>query len=320
MTNLRFNRDTKASASLRNEIVKCDRKSRAQKIDKDKAFASRDSSMLKKLRALALESESQRQSKSQSEPKSQRSVIDLSTVASIVFASIDNATLLRVLLQLLSSSSDANFSSIVSITTFVASVIVSITISQMIEIVDDSDMNDIDVLLEKYDRAQTELLRFDLDAHDQNRVQEKTQIYVNVSSLSSSVSARSFRVASSDITSRTSRISIKRRFKILIVSKTDEFSRDRHAVMNNDDDEESNVKDDNCSNCIDAVVYQLIVVVSRISSATDVLDRRSRVSRYVVSSCVADSLFNSRRFRFVFVWSSINCRTLVSFYASIRYH
>jgi hypothetical protein len=164
------------------------------------------------------------------------------------------------------------------------------------------------------------LLRFDLDAHDQNRVQKEIQIYVNVSSLNFFVFARSFRVVSSDITSRISRISIKRRFRILIVSKTDEFSRDRHAVMNDDDDKESNVKNDNRSNCIQCCLYQLIVVVSRVSSATNVLNKRSRVFRYVVNSCVADSLFNSRRSRFVFVSSSINCRTLVSFYASIKYH
>ncbi len=121
-------------------------------------------------------------------------------------------------------------------------------VSQMI--VDDSNMNDIDVLLKKYDRAQTKLLWFDLDVHDQNRVQKETQIYVNVSSLNFSVSARFSRVISSDIISRMSRILIKRRFKILIVSKIDEFSRNRQAVMNDDDDEEFNVNDDNCSNCI----------------------------------------------------------------------
>jgi hypothetical protein len=53
----------------------------------------------------------------------------------------------------------------------------------------------------------------------------------------------------------------------------------------------------------DAVVYQLIVVVSRILSATDVLDRRSRVFRYVLSSCIDVFLFNfsqiSIRFRIV---------------------
>ncbi len=186
---------------FRNKIVKRDRKSRAQKINKDKTFAFRDSSMLKKLRALAFEFEFQHQSKSQFKSKFQRFVIDSFIVVLIVFASIDNATLLKMLLQLLSSLFDANFSLIVSITTFVVFVIFSITIFQMFEIVDDSNMNDIDVLLKKYDRAQTELFRFDLDAHDQNRVQEKIQIYVNVFSFNFFVSARSFRVVSFDITS-----------------------------------------------------------------------------------------------------------------------
>ncbi len=53
----------------------------------------------------------------------------------------------------------------------------------------------------------------------------------------------------------------------------------------------------------DAVVYQLIVVVSRVLPATDVLDRRSRVFRYVLNSCIDVSLFNSSqisiRFRIV---------------------
>jgi hypothetical protein len=129
MTNLRFNRDTKIFASFRNEIVKRDRKSRAQKMNKDKAFASRDSSMLKKFRALALEFERQFESKFQSESMFQRFVIDSFIVVSIAFASINNATLLRMFLQLLSFSFDANFSSIVSITIFVVFVIVSITIS-----------------------------------------------------------------------------------------------------------------------------------------------------------------------------------------------
>jgi hypothetical protein len=120
----------------------------------------------------------------------------------------------------------------------------------MIEIVDDLNMNDIDVLLKKYDHAQTKLLRFDLDAHDQNRVQEEIQIYVNVFSLNFFVFSRFLRVVSFDITSRISRISMKRRSRISIVSKTDEFSRDRHAVMNDDDDEEFDVKNDNRSNCI----------------------------------------------------------------------
>jgi hypothetical protein len=177
MTNLRFNRDTKIFTFFRNEIVKRDRKSRAQKMNKDKILAFWDSSMLKKSRALALEFERQFES------KSQRFVIDSFIVVRIVFASIDNATMLKMLFQLLSFSFDANFFSIVSITTFVVFVIVSITIFQMIEIIDDSNMNDIDFLLKKYDRAQTRLFRFDLDAHDQNRVQEKIQIYVNVFSL-----------------------------------------------------------------------------------------------------------------------------------------
>jgi tRNA G10 N-methylase Trm11 len=68
--------------------------------------------------------------------------------------------------------------------------------------------------------------------------------------LNSFVSARSSRVASFDDISRISRISIKRHFRILIVSKTDEFSRDRHAVMNDDDDEQFDVKNNNRSNCI----------------------------------------------------------------------
>jgi hypothetical protein len=244
MTNLRFNRDTKAFASFRNEIVKRDRKSRVQKMNKNKAFASRDLSMLKKLCALALEF------KSQFESKSQRFVIDSFIVLSIVFASIDNATLLKMLLQLLSSSFNANFSSIASITTFVAFIIVFVTTFQMIEIVDNSNMNHIDVLLKKYDCAQTKLLWFDLNVHDQNHVQEKIQIYVNVFSLNFFVFARFLRVVSFNITSRISRILIKRRFRILIVSKIDEFSRDRHAMMNDDDDEEFDVKDDNRSNCI----------------------------------------------------------------------
>jgi hypothetical protein len=69
----------------------------------------------------------------------------------------------------------------------------------------------------------------------------------------------------------------------------------------------------------DVVVYQLIVVVSRISFATNVLNRRSRVSRYVLNSCVYDSLFNCRRSRFVFVSSFINCQTFMSLFASTIY-
>jgi hypothetical protein len=270
MTNLRLNRDTKISASFRDDVVKRDRKSRV-KIDKDKISASRDSSMR--------DSRSSRDFESQSESQSQFEfaadsfsvafvafvafVVSIVSVASIVSVSIDNATLLKMFLQLLffsfktnSSAIDfvaifvTNFSSIDSITIFVAFVIISIVIFEMIEIVDDSNMNDIDVLLKKYDRAQTKLLRSNLDAHDQNRVQKRIQIYVNVFSLNFFVFEHFIRVASFNIISRISRISIKERFKNLIVSKIDEFSRDRHAMMNDDDDEKSNVKNDNRSNCI----------------------------------------------------------------------
>jgi hypothetical protein len=89
-------------------------------------------------------------------------------------------------------------------------------------------------------------------------------------------------------------------------------------VMNDDDDEAFDVNDDNRSNCI-RCWYQLIVVVSRVLSATNVLNRRSRVSRYVVSSCVYDFLSNCRRSQFVFVSSSISCQTFVSLFASTRY-
>jgi hypothetical protein len=67
------------------------------------------------------------------------------------------------------------------------------------------------------------------------------------------------------------------------------------------------------------VVFQLIVVVSRISSETNVLNRKSRVFRYVLNSCVYDFLFNYRRFRFVFISFFINCQTFVSFFASTKY-
>jgi hypothetical protein len=132
-----------------------------------------------------------------------------------------------------------------------------ITIFEMIEIVDDSNMNDIDVLLKKYDRAQTKLFQSDFNAYNQNRVKKKTQIYVNVFSLNFFVSARYFvfarfiRVDSFFIIIiRILRISTKKRFKILIVSKTNEFSRDARDVINDDDDEKFNVNDDNRSNCI----------------------------------------------------------------------
>jgi hypothetical protein len=53
--------------------------------------------------------------------------------------------------------------------------------------------------------------------------------------------------------------------------------------------------------------------------AADVLDRRSRVFRYVVNSCVYDFLSNCRRSQFVFVSSFISCQTFVSLFASTKY-
>jgi hypothetical protein len=159
------------------------------------------------------------------------------SIVFVAFISIDNATLLKMFFQLFFFSFETisfsiefvatfvatfvtNFFSIDSITIFVVFIIVSIVIFEIIEIVDDSNINDIDVLLKKYDRAQTKLLQNDLDVHDQNRVQEKIQIYVNVFSLSSFVSARFFvsvrfiRVDSLFIIiTRISRISTKKRIK-----------------------------------------------------------------------------------------------------------
>jgi hypothetical protein len=179
MTNLSLNRDTKASAFFRNEIVKRDRKSHVKKINKNKASALRDSSMFTKLHAFV--------SQSQFEFVVDSFIVaSVAFVASVVFVSIDNATLLRMLLQLLSFSSDAisssidsvatlvtNFSLIDFVATFVAFIIVSIVTFEMIEVVDDSNMNDIDVSLKKYDRTQTKLFRNDFDVHDKNRVQEE---------------------------------------------------------------------------------------------------------------------------------------------------
>jgi hypothetical protein len=188
MTNLRFNRDTKASAFFRNEINKFVRKSRVKKRNKDKISAFRDSSMRdsRSSRDFVFEFESQSESSSQFE-----FVVDLFiiafvafvafvvSIAFVAFVSIDNATLLKILLQLfffsfktISSSIDfvatfvaifvatfvTNSFSIDSISTFVIFVIVSIVIFEIIKIVDDLNMNDIDVLLKKYDRAQTKLL------------------------------------------------------------------------------------------------------------------------------------------------------------------
>jgi hypothetical protein len=143
MTNLRFNHDMKIFVFFRNEIVKRDRKSRVQKMNKDKVVAFWDSSMLKKFRAFAFEFERQFES------KFQRFVIDSFIVVRIVLASIDNATMLKMFFQLLLFSFNANFSSIVLIVIFVVFIIISITIFQMINIIDDSNMNNIDVLLKK---------------------------------------------------------------------------------------------------------------------------------------------------------------------------
>jgi hypothetical protein len=184
MTNLQLNRDTKAFALSRNEIDKLVRKSRVKKKDKDKISAFRDSSMRdsRSSRDFVLESESQSESSFQFELVVDSFIIAfvalvafVVSIAFVVSVSIDNATLLKMLFQLLffsfetiSSSIDfvaifvaifvTNSSSIDSITIFVAFVIVSIVTFEIIEIVDDSNMNDIDVLLKKYDRAQTKLL------------------------------------------------------------------------------------------------------------------------------------------------------------------
>jgi hypothetical protein len=179
MTNLRLNRDTKAFAFFRNEIDKLVRKSSVKKRDKDKIFAFRDSSMRdsRSSRDFVFESESQFESSFQIEFVVDSFIIAfVALVASVVliafvaFVSIDNATLLEMFFQLfffssetISSSIDSvatfvaifvtNSFSIDSITTFVVFVIVSILIFEIIEVVDDSNMNDIDVLLKNYDRA-----------------------------------------------------------------------------------------------------------------------------------------------------------------------
>jgi hypothetical protein len=70
----------------------------------------------------------------------------------------------------------------------------------------------------------------------------------------------------------------------------------------------------------DVVAYQLIVVDLRISRAINVLSRKLFAFRYVLNSFVDVFLFNSRKFRFVFESSFINCLTFVSFYASTIYH
>ncbi len=148
------------------------------------------------------------------------------------------------------SSFDANFSLIDLITIFVVFVITLIVTFEIIEIVNDSNIKNIDVLLKKYDHAQTKLFRFDFNVHAQNRAQKKNRIFVNVSSLSFFVFTRFQRVAFFIIIFRISRISTKRCIKIFIVSKIDEFSRDSRVVINDDDDEKFDVNDDNRLNCI----------------------------------------------------------------------
>jgi hypothetical protein len=183
MMTFRFNRDTKAFIFFRNEIDKFDRKSRIKKKNKNKISAFRDSSMrdFRSFHDFVLESESQSESSFQFKfvvdsfivvfVAFVAFVVSIVFVASIASISIDNATLLKMFFQLfffsfvtISSSIDfvATF-----VTTFVATFVAifvtnfssidSITIFEMIEIVDDSNMNDIDVLLKKYDRAQTKL-------------------------------------------------------------------------------------------------------------------------------------------------------------------
>jgi ABC-type antimicrobial peptide transport system permease subunit len=109
MTNLRFNRDTKASAFFRNEIDKFVRKSRVKKRNKNKISALRDSSMRdsRSFRDSVFESESQSESSSQFEFAVDSFtvasvafvafVVSIASVVSIVSVSIDNATLLEML-------------------------------------------------------------------------------------------------------------------------------------------------------------------------------------------------------------------------------
>jgi hypothetical protein len=100
MTNLRLNRDTKISVFFRDEIVKRDRKSRV-KIDKNKISASRDSSMhdFESFHDFVFEFESQSEFQSQFEFAADSFIVAfVAFVASVV--SIDNATLLKMLLQL----------------------------------------------------------------------------------------------------------------------------------------------------------------------------------------------------------------------------
>jgi hypothetical protein len=199
---LRLNRDTKIFVFFRNEIDKLDRKSHVKKKDKDKISAFRDLSMRdsRSFRDFVFEFKSSFESSSQSEFVVDSSIVVFVTfvafvalivfIVSIVFISIDNAILLKMFFQLLLFSFKTiffsidfiaifvaifvtNSFSIDSITIFVVFVIVSIVTFEIIKIVNDLNINDIDVLLKKYDRAQIKLFWNNLDVHDQNRVQKK---------------------------------------------------------------------------------------------------------------------------------------------------
>jgi hypothetical protein len=108
----RFNRDTKAFVFFRNEINKLDRKSRVKKKNKDKISAFHDSSMRdsRSSRDFVFEFESQSKSSFQFKFAVDSLIVALIAfvafidsivfVASIVSVSIDNATLLKMLLRL----------------------------------------------------------------------------------------------------------------------------------------------------------------------------------------------------------------------------
>jgi hypothetical protein len=132
MTNLRLNRDAKASAFFRNEIDKFVRKSRVKKKNKDKTSAFRDSSMRdsQSSRDFVFESESQSESSSQFEfvvdlfiivfVAFVAFIVSIAFVASIVSVSIDNATLLKMFFQLTFFSFETISSSIDFVATSVA--------------------------------------------------------------------------------------------------------------------------------------------------------------------------------------------------------
>jgi hypothetical protein len=139
---------------------------------------------------------------------------------------------------------------------------------------------------------------------------KKIQIYVNVFSFNFfvfarfSVFVRFIRVDSFFIIIiRILRTSTKKRINIVIVSKIDEFSRDARDVMNDDDDKESNVNDDNRSNCIQ--YCRISIDCRRIASIVcdKCFKQKMRVFGYVLNSCIDVFLFNSSqisiRFRIV---------------------